>query len=92
MQVGSLVELIDDNWNYSDRIVPVKEVIYTVRELPEDRIGILLEEIINKKEYCRFPSGKAGYGEPGFIIKRFRELQPPMKISIDELIQEPLTV
>jgi len=86
MQVGSLVELINDNWNPNSKAMviygcmfPAKGVIYTVREF-FDKECIRLEEIVNKKHHYN-----EGYAECCFYIKRFREIQPPMTIDISEL-------
>jgi hypothetical protein len=90
MKVGSLVELVDDNWRYTNgaKIYPIKGSIYEVREvLPRDpKIrsvdSLLLCEIVNPPV-----NYTAGIYEPCFNISRFRELQPPMKISIEEFIK-----
>lgn len=86
MEIGSLCELIDDNWGqraFDDEIFPVKGPIYTVRDIEDTTTGtaIRLEEIINKKYHYN-----DDYGETCFLMRRFRELQPPMDISM--LIEE----
>lgn len=92
MQVGSLIGLVDDNWENKEAIpyflskgvrFPVKNVVYTVREFDGDEY-IRLEEIVNPK--MQFIDG---YEEISFIKKRFRELQPPMTISIEQFNQQP---
>jgi hypothetical protein len=86
MQVGSLIELINDRWNVKQKAFaidnctfPIKGVIYTVREFYGDD-SIRLEEIINKKHHYN-----DGYKEVSFYIHRFREIQPPMTIDISEI-------
>lgn len=81
MRVGSLVELVDDNWKmrpFGSEITPVKGKIYTVRGIVKcsNGTGIRLEEIINPK--YKFVDG---FGERVFNIKKFRELLPPMNVS-----------
>lgn len=81
MKVGSLVELVKDDWDfnngYPDEVYPVKNKIYTIRTI--DKFGVRLEEVINPiHHYCDM-----GYAECAFKISRFRELQPPMSISIE---------
>jgi len=88
MKVGSLVELIDDNWSTGAGIAkyrPVKNKVYTVRAIEEfgdEGMGILLEEIINPL----FPYAD-GVDEPHFKPSRFRELLPPIE-NIEENINE----
>lgn len=91
MKVGSLVELVDDTWSYSNgaKIYPVKGKIYTVRELfmgSSGNPGLRLEEIINPLVGYHF-----GIKEPGFRCYRFRELMPPTSISIDEILEQEIT-
>lgn len=86
MSIGSLVELIDDNWGkrgHVGEIFPVKGPIYTVRDIEDTDTGpaIRLEEIINK-EYLY----QDGYGETCFLMKRFRELLPP--IDVQEMVEQ----
>lgn len=91
MQVGSLVECIE-SFNNDNRGIykdieknPIVGNIYTVRNIVElnEKIGIQLEEIMNpilKYNDC--------IGETFFNIKKFREIQPPMEINIEELMEE----
>jgi hypothetical protein len=88
MRVGSLVELVDDNWDltngYPDEVYPVKKVIYTVRSI--DEYGIRLEEIINPiHRYADI-----GYDECAFKTSRFRELMPPTSISLELVLENEL--
>lgn len=89
MKVGSLVGLIDNNWpsyfiaaaKLFNTQLPVKDVIYTVREIdyshPECPEGVItLEEIVNPK--VTFASRT---DEPGFEARRFAELLPPIAVE-----------
>jgi hypothetical protein len=91
MKVGSLIECIDNSaplrgWCC---IPPIKGTIYTVRAIfraldPEGDFGyaITTEEV---KNTCNM------YGnEWGWSIERFREIQPPLKISLKDLLEEPV--
>lgn len=90
MKVGSLVELVNDNWSigfhsfYCNNITtfPVKNKTYTVRDIFTllGSTAIVLEEIQNTG--CEL-SGL----EEAFMIERFRELQPPIA-NIEEHINE----
>lgn len=92
MKVGSLVELVYDNWYLLEKlsklgvVYPVKGKIYTIREIvfSQEGCGVLLEEIINPKIH----NTRNGMVEHGFRIERFRELLPPMQISIEEILEE----
>lgn len=85
MKIGSLVELIDNNGLFAPYIgdkLPVKNKIYTVRDIQDDD-ALVLEEIVNPiHQYSN------GYHELYFLIKRFCELMPPMAISIEEIRHE----
>lgn len=93
MQIGSLVELIYDGWiipePYRVKFVtfPVTKVIYTVRSIDYFN-GVRLEEIINPVQYW---GNILGFCEPTFAKKRFRELQEPMKIHLEEIFQNQIT-
>ena len=88
MKIGSLVELVDDNFNSFYNTIsimngakkPVKNVAYTVRDIFTIKADCLirLEEIVN-------PLDKFIGMEGGYFIKRFRELQPPIT-NIEEHI------
>lgn len=87
MKVGSLVECINDQYFANQDICtgfPKKGSIYTIREIfaSDSDTGVLLDEIVNP--LFKFTDGIA---EPGFHIRRFRELQPPMKISIEQFMK-----
>lgn len=92
MQVGSLVILENDNWQQlgTAKTKPVKGKIYTVRFLYPYDNGLLLEEIVNEETVCRANNGYRMFAEPGFSIFRFRELQPPMDISIESILESEL--
>lgn len=84
MRVGSLVELVNDNWPYwcfdLHPVLPVKNKVYTIRDIKPDT-GIYLEEIISKPH----PYFKK---EQGFHEKRFRELMPPTSIDIEAILEK----
>ena len=88
MKVGSLVECVNDKFDSKqiDLIPnrPKKGKIYTIRlikQYPNNKIGLLLEEITN--EPLMLPN-LDGLFEPTFDINRFRELPEP---NIDELTE-----
>lgn len=87
MKVGSLVELVNDNWNHKGLGVdintkyPIKNKIYTIREIVSDS-ALRLCEVVNKKQKY-----KHSYGEKAFTIVRFRELQAPTNISIESILE-----
>lgn len=90
MKVGSLVELVKDDWDiYHHNPVcdnktsfPVKGKPYTVRDIftKGGYSAIVLEEISN-------PVCKGSGLEEAFMIHRFRELQPPIA-NIEEHINQ----
>lgn len=89
MQVGSLVECINGNFEPKQiELIPNRPKqgkIYTVRNIkqyPNNKIGLLLEEIVNDPVF--YPD-MSGVFEPTFNIERFRELP---EMNIDELIEE----
>ena len=87
MKVGSLVEYVDNRPGLWSHICPMLVIgeIYTIRGFnphPMCPDSVFLEEIIG----ARWPTDPAY--EIGYSISRFREVQPPMKISIDELLKE----
>jgi hypothetical protein len=87
MKVGSLVELVDDNWielAEDGEIYPIIKIPYTIRNMQFDSsgCGITLEEIINEPFHYA-----EGFGECNFDINRFRELMPPIE-NIEEYIKE----
>lgn len=97
MKVGSLVECVVqlENWHplhiQNNTQVPIKGEIYTVRWIGpgkhpgyEDQTFLLLEEVVNKEiKFLSFDPE-----EPMFAIEYFKEVQPPMKVSIEELMEE----
>jgi hypothetical protein len=74
MQIGSIVELINDNWgsSYIQGVTyPIKGKEYTVRGFTKNRDGdvfLLLEEIVNSPRIFH-----EGYIEPAFYVHRFKE-------------------
>lgn len=98
MQVGSLVVLVKNdqrllNLREIGNTIPAKDVVYTVRDVEtvivhnEAVLCIRLEEIINKPQKFR-----QGIGECVFPAELFAEIQPPQKINISELLEEPAAV
>jgi len=88
MKVGSLIECVNDKFDPKQIELipnrPKKGKIYTIRlikQYPNNKIGLLLEEIIN--EPLILPD-TTGLFEPTFDINRFRELPEP---NIDELTE-----
>jgi len=93
MRVGSLVQCIkgfpvSKAAGYN---VPEKGLIYTIREVDTyaDGFGILLDEVINGNEFF-LDKGKTVYDEMSWHSQNFIEVQPPMNIDIENLIQEPV--
>lgn len=91
MRVGSLVECIKTmSCNYNV-VMPKIKSIYTIRDVKKfdcvnfSGIGILLEEIVNAK--FKFVTGLE---EPYFHIEFFRELLPPIEISIENILEKEL--
>lgn len=85
MKIGSLVECIKQ-MGRTDMAIPIKGKIYTVGDIGTHvayggEIGVLLDEVHNrqhsqyKKEYCFRPTS-------------FRELLPPMQISIESIFEK----
>lgn len=99
MKVGSLVECVkgparqgyqDSLGNTYDFPQPEIGIIYTIRAFTHYlgvNSGILLEEIVNPE----INWGLGIYGEASFKTTRFREIQPPMDIKIEDIISEQVT-
>jgi hypothetical protein len=89
MKVGSLVECIQGfaDHELNGEIAPILGNIYTVREIVEigGNTGLKFEEIVNSPKLY-----KEGKFECAFVIDRFREIQSPMDIDIELLIEEPI--
>lgn len=92
MRVGSLVELVYDDWSKVHPanlkltpVLPVRKKIYTVRKVYSEFgcIGIYLEEILSLIN----PISNL---EQGFKISRFRELMPPTSISLESVLENEL--
>lgn len=92
MKVGSLVECITaftgERNLYRDQL-PVLGDLYVVRDIEQIKkeIGIKVEEIVNPLHNFMV-NGIMILTEINFIIDKFREIQPPMEICVDELIEE----
>lgn len=88
MEVGSLVVCINNSGVHHigidyGAIIPKLNTVYTVRDIRTDNYSLLLEEIDNSHLIGRNFKKR----EPGFNVKRFRELQPPIA-NIEEHINE----
>ena len=84
MKVGSLVECVKSPRNPYDVVkYPSKGKIYTIRGIHISGGSVYLEEICNLKVSHLTPSKR----EPGFIFEYFRELQPPMTISVESILE-----
>ena len=87
MKIGSLVicarPFEPEDWCPS---LPEVNEIYTVRGFYsfKDKTGIYLDEIINPPSHFKL----VGFKEPCFNIEKFREIQPPMTIEIENIIYE----
>lgn len=88
MEIGSIVECVDDSFNKRNPRVsyPVKGKMYIVRSVINSdytfsgQPGILLEEITNPTMMCQTIKGPRVM-EPSFKLIRFREVD----FNIDEL-------
>lgn len=91
MQVGSLVvctmNFILRPDDLPETVCPEKDIQYVVRSLDSDgkQEGICLQEIVNKPQL--YANGV--FSEIHFWTGGFREIQPPMSIDIESLIQHP---
>lgn len=99
MKVGSLVECVINpssseylNTLTYGAIYPCTGTIYSVRMIRRNYLNttnlLLLDEIDNT-HLIPFTVSKR---EPGFAIKFFRELLPPMESEIKELLEQPILV
>lgn len=91
MEVGSLVECV--NGNFEPKLIelipnrPKQGKIYTIRNIkqyPNNKTGVLLEEIIN--EPLVLPN-LDGLFEPTFDINRFREVQEGNIEELTEILE-----
>jgi len=84
MKVGSLVVCVDSSYA-PNCIQLVKGKIYTIREIKKDSISgrpyLTLDELVN----IRHPNSG---NEIGYRIGRFRELDTPTEISIEEFLTQ----
>lgn len=93
MKIGSLVECINDNFDPKlhtislHPVLPTKGKLYTIRHIFKgypSGIACYLEEIkSNTNPYFNI--------EQGFAINRFKEVQPPMEISIEDILEKVST-
>jgi len=93
MKIGSIVELINDNWskrvNYKN--MPFKGKLYEVAGFTKGRKGLGIyikerQEIINVTK----DGISSHYDFPSFLKRRFKEVQPPMEISIESILEQEL--
>lgn len=86
MERGCLVILVDDRNFFAPYVgdtIPVRDTIYTIRDIHWDGGAIVLEEIINaKRQYSN------GVHELYFVSYRFAKLDTPISISIEEMQHE----
>lgn len=96
MKIGSLVECVDDSGKekYPEIKFPTNGKFYFVRDIIDkagkngNEIALLLEEIINKKT-TTLRNKKLEFSEPGFLSKRFREVETNIE-EIEELLYETI--
>ena len=96
MQKGSIVECIEKN----NGLVLIKDKWEKVGFIIEVRTLLTIREIFTATDgskALRFDEISGFYHpilkkETGFNIRKFRELQPPMTIRLEELISEPQTI
>lgn len=83
MKIGNLVMVVDDSDQPNNAIKLKKGSIHTIRSIDHDNgtTGILLEEIKN----ATHPIFNK---ELGYISTRFRLLDTPLAINIEELQEE----
>lgn len=85
MKVGSLVVCVRCFVGNEEAKPVVKGKIYTVRDIlyVDGDYGVMLDEIVNDlAEY------REGVLEPAYTIDRFRELDTPTEISIEEFLTQ----
>lgn len=89
MKIGSLVVCLRSEWFNNEETTPIikpkKDILYVVRgtHRVHGEAGITLEEIINPPQQF-----STGFEEPHFNVVGFREMQPPMEVSIEEILEE----
>lgn len=89
MKVGSLVECIKDDWIVNSRAIlfPKKGIVYTVTGFSKfkGKTGIYISEINNP-----LAEWENGILPAAFEISNFREILPPMEISIENILEKEL--
>ena len=86
MQVGSLVECIDDNFNHCNSNafnMPKKGELYFIigfKEWPRG-LGVYLFEYGQTLIRIQHNNGRTTIEQPPFNIKRFAEILPPVEIK-----------
>lgn len=87
MKVGSLVECITCEYVTCGCI---KGGIYTIRSIQNDhKLSDNPNQILISLEEIQLPINQLSGNEFGFEIEDFREIQPPMDIKMDDLIEHP---
>jgi hypothetical protein len=95
MEIGSIVECINDNWSYHDARIkmPVKGKLYTVIgfcDYPKGR-GIYIEECAGLIGVCRLGSNVPyKFDLTPFLQSRLVEMLPPMDIEVESNIAQEL--
>lgn len=88
MKIGSLVECVDNSGCMMPEYTPRVNYPYTIEDIikdEEDGRPILLLLEINTPIY----KNNIRYG---FDAERFRELLPPMQISIEQILEQPCEI
>lgn len=89
MKIGSLVVCVDSsNLKRPDHVKPlVKGKIYTIRSINKypDGYGATLDEVVNEKVIFT-----TGLLEPVYNIIRFRELDTPTEINLENILKNEL--
>lgn len=89
MKIGSLVECISHkSEGYPNHIGLKVGDIYTVRDIVKCKCGCISPPAIYLEEVINIESGLGQ--EYGYDIEDFREVQPPMSVSIEEIILQPI--
>lgn len=83
MKPGSLVVCVDASGISFPWMPLVQDNIYTVRQLVNTNkgLGLYLEEVLNEKNKGN---------EIGYIANRFRELDTPTEIKLENILENEL--
>lgn len=96
MEEGSIVICIDGSPGHIVMTYPVEENLYVIREIKTfmDSNGgnmyqaCYVEEIDNRSYAC----AETSYMEPGYLLRRFREVAPPEENVVEELMEVKILV